>query len=192
MENVIFDVQPRGLKGAFILEAETTKYKKPDRFKMKKVLGEIFDTRIEQALFSVMIPDISFMVPEMFKVGAWASYEVGGQVTFQGSSTIDFGVTLEVSDKGNLHVNAGNPRSSNVTGLNGVVDEVFDLKAFSGQAQLSLYSQTKLYFGIEIEEIGRVDIAFIYKMPQLSYRLEPGYGKYPNPETILIIFLIRR
>ena len=120
------------------------------------------------------------MVPEMFKVGAWATYEIGGQVTFQGSSTISFGATLDVPNNAHFHVDAGRPRSSNLSGFNGTLAKVFDIKAFSGQAQLSLYAQTKLYFGIELEDVGRADIAFAFKMPQLSNRLVAGYGEIQN------------
>ena len=179
MGNIVFAVDPHGVKGAFILTSETTKYKKPDKLKITKPLGDIFDTRVEKTLFAVMIPDIGFMVPDMFKVGAWATYEIGGRVTFQGSSTIDLGMTLDVPDEAHFHVDVGSPRSSNVTGFSGNLNKVFDIKAFSGQAQLSLYAQTKLCFGVELEDVGRADIAFAFKMPQFSHRLVAGYGMVP-------------
>ncbi len=167
LQEVSLDGIPHGLNGALELEAQITKYEKPESWKLIK------------ELYSAPVPDAGIEIPGIFKLGAILSYEVGVQAQLQGSATIDFGLGLNVPDTAGIHINVMDPTSSTAQGLSGDTNPIFDVKALSATIQLAAYAAPKLSFGIEITEIGTLDIELIFKSPQLAVKFIAAYGTLP-------------
>ena len=158
------DGKPHGLNGAVELQAAITKYEKPDAWKFTK------------DLFSAPVPDAGLEVPGIFKIGAVLSYEVGVQAQLQGSATLDFGLGLDVPDTAGIHVDILHPESSSAQGLSGDIKPLFDIKGLSATLQFSVFAQPKLSFGIELTQLGTLDVALSFKSPQLSIKFIAGYS----------------
>ena len=164
MKDLSLDGTPHGLNGAVELEAQITKYEKPDALKFTK------------DLFSAPVPDAGIEVPGIFKIGAILAYQVGVQAQLQGSATIDFGLGLNVPDTAGIHADIMNPGSSTAQGLSGDITPLFDIKDISATLQFSAFAQPKLSFGVELTEIGTLDIALTFKMPQIAVKFIAAYG----------------
>ena len=114
----------------------------------------------------------------MFKLGAILSYEIGIQAQLQGSATIDFGLGLNVPDTAGVHIDVLNPTSSTAQGFSGDIKPIFDIAALSATLQFSAYASPKLTFGIEITEVGTLDIELQFKSPQLALKFIAAYSKF--------------
>ena len=166
LKDLSIDGVPQGLKGAMELEAQITKYEKPDSWKFTK------------ELFSAPVPDAGIEIPGIFKLGAVLSYEIGVQAQLQGSATIDFGLALNVPDTAAIHTDIMNPSASTAQGLAGDITPIFDIKALSATVQLSAFAQPKLSFGVSLTQIGTVDIALTFKMPQIAVKFIAAYSMF--------------
>jgi len=172
LQDLTMDGQPHGLSGAVEFEAKVTKYEKPDAWKFTK------------DLFSAPVPDAGLEVPGIFKIGAILSYQVGVQAQLQGSATIDFGLGLQVPDTAGIHADILHPSSSTAQGLSGDIKPLFDIKAITATVQFAAFAQPKLSFGVELTEIGTLDIALTFKMPQIAVKFIAAYSKsWPRPES---------
>ena len=166
LQDLSLDGTPNGLNGALELSAQITKYEKPDAWKLTK------------ELFSAPVPDAGIEVPGIFKLGAILSYEIGVQAQLQGSATIDFGLDLNVPDTAGIHINVMDPTSSTAQGLSGDIKPIFDVTALSATLQLAAFAQPKLSFGIEITEVGTLDVELAFKSPQLAVKFIAAYGMF--------------
>ena len=146
------------------MEAKITKYEKPDALRFTK------------ELFSAPVPDAGIEVPGIFKLGAILSYDVGVSATMQGSATVDFGLGLNVPDTAGIHADIMNPGSSTAQGFSGDITPLFDLKSITATLQFAAFAQPKLSFGVELTEIGTLDIALTFSMPQLDVKFIAGYS----------------
>ena len=164
LQDLSLDGTPHGLNGAVEMEAQITRYEKPDAWKFTK------------ELFSAPVPDAGIEVPGIFQIGAILSYEVGVQAQLQGSATIDFGLGLNVPDSANIHADIMNPESSTAQGLSGDITPLFDLKSITATVQLAAFASPKLSFGVELTEIGTLDIALTFKMPQVDVKFIAAYS----------------
>lgn len=168
LKDLTLDGKPQGLNGAMELEAQITKYEKPDSLKFTK------------DLFSAPVPDAGIEVPGIFKIGAIVSYEVGVQAQLQGSATIDFGLGLKVPDSAGIHADILHPESSTAQGFSGDITPIFDVKDLSATVQFAAFAQPKLSFGVELTEIGTLDIALAFKMPQIALKFIAAYSMFQS------------
>ena len=164
LKDLTIDGTPHGLKGAVEMEAQITKYEKPDAWKFTK------------DLFSAPVPDAGIEVPGIFKIGAILSYQVGVSASLQGSATIDFGLGLNVPDTADIHADIMNPGSSTAQGLSGDITPLFDLKSITATLAFAAFAQPKLSFGVDLTEIGTLDVALTFKMPQIDVKFIAGYS----------------
>ncbi len=129
-------------------------------------------------LFSFPIPDAGIEVEGIFKLGATLSYDVGVSSSFSGSATIDIGLQAGLPDSAQVTADIQNPDSSSATGWSGgSLTPLFDIKKESASVKLAAFSQPKLAFGIEIIEVGNVDVAITIKLPEVSVTLTAAYDE---------------
>lgn len=165
MQDLTIDASPHSFLAELELEAVITATYKPESLQYTK------------ELFSAPIPDAGIEVPGIFKLGATLSYNVGISSTFKGSATVDFGLKAELPDSAKLVADIQNPDSSSAVGFSGAVTPLFDVKALSASLTLAAFSQPKLSFGIELTEVGTLDVALTMKLPEVSATLTAAYGK---------------
>lgn len=53
---------------------------------------------------------------------------------------------------------------------------IFDIKKESASLILKAFSQPELEFGIELVEIGKIDVGLTVKLPEVSVSLTADYG----------------
>lgn len=76
------------------LEAIITSYEKPDALQFTK------------QLFSAPVPEAGIEIPTISELGAILSYVVGAQASFQGSATIDTGLSMTAPDTASVDIDA--------------------------------------------------------------------------------------
>ena len=165
LKDLSLDASPAGLAAALELEAIITADSAPQKLQDSK------------ELFSAPIPSAGFHIPGIFKMGATLSYEIGVGAAFQGSATIDFGLTSTVPDSAKAVLDLSSQGDSSATGFDGTVEPHFKVKKASASVTLSASSQLKLALGIEITKIGKADVALLLKLPEVSSTLSAEYDK---------------
>ena len=129
-------------------------------------------------LFSAPIPDAGIEVPGIFKLGAVVSYEVGITTTFEGSATFQYGLSANLPNTAKVTADIITPDKSSATGFDGAnVNPKFDVKALSASVTVAAFTQPKLFFGIELTKIGKVDVNINVKLPIVSATLTAAYSK---------------
>ena len=103
---------------------------------------------------------------------------------------MDFGLQARLPDSAQLVANIQDPDSSSATGFGaGSLTPLFDIRKESASLTLAAFSQPELEFGIELIEIGKIDVGLTVKLPEVSVTLTAAYGKlsfYPWHEYPLI------
>ncbi|KAL9004501.1 MAG: hypothetical protein Q9188_002680 [Gyalolechia gomerana] len=129
-------------------------------------------------LFNFPVPEAGISVPKIFNLGAWISYEVGVTTTFSGSANFTFGLNASVPDTAVMTADFKDPSQSSATGFDGgQVDPKFDLQGLSAGVTVAAFSQAKLSFGVDIDKVGRLDIAYALKLPGIEARLKAAYNQ---------------
>ena len=166
LQDLTLVAAPRGLLAELELEATVTSNESPDAIQFTK------------ELFSFPVPDAGIEVPGIFKLGATLSYDIGVSSSFSGSATVDFGLQAGLPDSAQLVADIQNPDQSSATGFGiGDVTPVFDIKKESASLTVSAFSQPKLAFGIELTEVGDIDVAITIKLPEISSTLSAEYDE---------------
>ena len=139
----------------------------------------------EKELLSVAIPGAGLSIPGILNLGATLSYDVGITTTFQGTATVDFGVSAAVPNSAALIADLRNPDNSVATGFSGgSLTPIFDVKDVSASVTLGAYSKPKLAFGLEITKIGTANVDIGVKLPEVDVTLTAAYSKSsPRPKT---------
>ena len=160
------------------LEATVTSSKEPESLQESK------------ELFSAPIPGAGISVTGIFKLGATVSYEVGTSATFAGTATADFGLQASLPNGAKVVADINDPSSSSATGWEGSsLTPIFEITELSASITLAAFSQPKIAFGIELTELGKIDVAVTMKLPEISSTLSATYGKIApgiHPEYCLL------
>lgn len=166
LQDLTLTASPQNFEAELELEATITSSDEPDSLQYTK------------ELFSFPIPDAGIEVEGIFKLGATLSYDVGVSSSFQGSATVDFGLQATLPNSAQLTADIQNPDQSSANGFGGgQLTPIFDIKQESASITLAAYSQPKLAFGIELIDVGNIDVAISVKMPEVSVTLTAAYGK---------------
>ncbi|KAL8832721.1 MAG: hypothetical protein Q9170_004765 [Blastenia crenularia] len=129
-------------------------------------------------LYNMAIPEAGISVPKIFDLGTWISYEVGVSTTFAGSANMTFGLSASVPDTAVVTADFKNPSASSATGFDAAQSDAnFDLTALSAGVTVAAFSQAKLSFGIDIQKVGRLDIAVALKLPAIEANLKAAYSE---------------
>ena len=90
---------------------------------------------------------------------------------------MDFGLKATLPDSAQLVANIQDPDSSSATGFGGgSLTPLFDIAQETASISLSAFSQPELKFGIELIEIGEIDVGLTVKLPEVSVTLTAAYG----------------
>lgn len=166
LQDLTLSAAPSNFKAKLELEATVTSSKEPDLLQSSK------------ELFSAPIPGAGISVTGIFKLGATVSYEVGTSVTFAGTATADFGLQASLPNGAKVVADVNDPSRSSATGWQGSsLTPIFEITELSASLTLAAFSQPKIAFGVELIEVGKIDIAVTMKLPEISSKLSTTYGK---------------
>lgn len=118
-------------------------------------------------------------------LGASVTYSVGGECTFSGSASVDFGVNASLPDGAQIVADYANHGASTATGFEGSqMTPMFHINNESASMSLSAFSRPEIKFGIHLEKVGHVDMAVTVTLPELNatFRAESG-------TCILLVYL---
>ena len=128
-------------------------------------------------LFRFPIPGVGIAIKGIFSLGATVSYDVGTSATFAGTATVDFGLQASLPDGAKVSADIVNPDQSSATGWGGSsLDPIFQVTKIEASIKLSAFSQPKVEFGIDLDNVGHVDVAVAMKLPEISSTLAADYG----------------
>ncbi|KAL8941040.1 MAG: hypothetical protein Q9216_002487 [Gyalolechia sp. 2 TL-2023] len=157
---------PQGLAAKLELDTKITAPYSPDSLSYTR------------ELFSMGVPEAGISVPKIFDLGAWISYEIGVTTTFSGSANFTFGISASVPDTAVVTANVKDPSLSSATGFDGgQIDPKFDLQGLSAGVTVAAFSQAKLSFGVDIHQVGRLDLAYALKLPGIEAHLKAAYNQ---------------
>ena len=166
LQDLTLSAAPSDFKAKLELEATVTASKSPESIQQSK------------ELFSAPIPGAGITVTGIFKLGATVSYDVGTSATFAGTATADFGLQAGLPNGARVIADVNDPSSSSATGWTGSsLTPIFEVTQLSASITLAAFSQPKISFGIELIEVGKVDVALTMKLPEISSTLSATYGK---------------
>ena len=138
--------------------------------------------QFQKQLVSFPIPDAGISIPEIFTLGATLSYSVGGTASFQGTASVDFGVSATLPDSAQLVADIKNPDSSSATGFSGgTLTPLFNVNEMSAAVTLGAYSLPMISFGVSLVKIGSASVDVSVKLPEVDVTLTAEYGKYITP-----------
>lgn len=166
LQDLTLTASPQGFQAELELEATITSTDEPDSLQYTK------------QLLSAPVPGAGISVSGIFNLGATLSYSVGVSSSFAGSATVDFGLHASLPDSAQLVANIQEPDSSSATGFGGgSLTPLFDIKKESASLTLAAFSQPELEFGIELIEIGKIDVGLTVKLPEVSVTLTAAYDE---------------
>lgn len=167
VQDLVLTASPRSTLVALELEAIITANNGPDS------LGYTMD------LPRVAIPGLGISIPDIMNIGAALTYSIGGNCSFSGSATVDFGLQADVPDSAKIVADYKNHGASEATGFTGgQLTPMFGIKNESTSVTLSAYSQLGVDFGVDLFKLGTVSVAVTVKLPEISATLTAKYGKY--------------
>ena len=145
----------------------------------------------QKQLFSFPIPDAGISIPGIFTLGATVSYSVGGTASFQGTASVDFGLSAALPNSAQLVADIKDPDSSSATGFSGGdLTPLFNVNEMSAAVTLGAYSLPMISFGVSLVEIGSASVDVSVKLPEVDVTLTAEYGKYRIPSYPMKLDLI--
>lgn len=134
--------------------------------------------QFQKQLFSSAIPGAGISIPEIFTLGATLSYSVGGTASFQGTASVDFGLSATLPDSAQLVADIKNPDSSSATGFNGgTLTPLFNVNEMSAAVTLGAYSLPMISFGVSLVKIGSASLDVSVKLPEVDVTLTAEYDQ---------------
>ena len=138
--------------------------------------------QFQKQLVSFPIPDAGIEIPHIFSLGTILSYSVGGTASFQGTASVDFGLSSSLPNSAQLVADLKNPDSSSATGFSGGdLTPLFNVNEMSAAVTLGAYSLPKISFGVQLVKIGSASVDLSVKLPEVDVTLTAEYGKYRTP-----------
>lgn len=164
LQDLVLQAAPSDFNAKLELEATVTSSQAPDSIQQSK------------ELVSAPIPGAGIEVTGIFKLGATVSYDVGTSATFAGSATADFGLQASLPNGAKVVADINNPSGSSATGWQASsITPIFDITKLSASITLAAFSQPKIAFGIELTQVGNIDVALTMKLPEISSTLSAEY-----------------
>ena len=123
------------------------------------------------------IPYAGIAIADLVTLGTSVTYSVGGDCTFSGSASVDFGINASLPDSAQIVADYNNHGASTATGIDGgQIAPMFHINNESASMTLRAFSQPEIRFGIDLKKIGHVDMAVTVKLPELNATLSAESG----------------
>ena len=154
-------------------------------------------------VLSVPVPGAGIGVKGIFTLGATVSYDLAISSSFKGTSEFDFGLRAKLPGTAKVVADAVNSANSAATGFDGYSSQPnFGVHSLTAGASISANTVPKLAFGIDVVNVGRVEVSVSMKLPDVSATLSAEYSEFlrlPStsvstlpPESRLISTRLRR
>lgn len=136
-------------------------------------------------LFNFPIPDAGILIKDILDIGATVTYPVGVNCSFNGSATVDIGLEATVPDSAQIVADFTNHGASKATGFgDSQLTPNIDFKNESVSVTLTAFSQPEVKFGVDLYEVGSLDIFLTIKLPELTATSSVEHGEFPLPVYI--------
>lgn len=123
----------------------------------------------EQTIADVPIPGAGIVIKEIISVGLRFQFAAGFTTKVKSAITFRAGLEAWLPWTSKLVLDAIHPEKSAATGFEGFgINPIFDLKAISYTADVSVAAKPKLVFGVDIERVAKFDISAIINLPELK------------------------
>ena len=130
-------------------------------------------------LFTGSIPGTGISIPGIMNIGPTLTYSVGGNCSFSGSATVDFGLQATIPDSARIVADYGNRGASTATGFSGgELTPIFGVPNASVSVTLTAFSQLTIDFGVDLTDLGTVGVSLIVKLPEVSATLTAKLGGF--------------
>ena len=140
--------------------------------------GEVSSHSFTKELYHIPLPDAGISIKDVIDLGATLHYSVGVDCSFSGSAVVDFGVNTSVPDTAVIVIGYEN-ETSEATGFDTtLLTPTFDIDNAAASATLDVWSQPEIQFGIDLHNVGRLDMDVSLKLPELTATLTADYGSY--------------
>lgn len=129
-------------------------------------------------IHDVPIPGAGMKAPGIFTLGATVSYDLGITSSFKGTAEFDFGLRASLPGTAKVVADAVNPANSGATGFEGYSSQPnFGVHSLTEEASVSANTVPKLAFGIDLVNVGQVDVAVSMKLPEIAAKLTGEYSE---------------
>ena len=124
LQELTIDASPQGLAATLELGATITAKESPESLQYSK------------ELFSAPIPEAGIVLPGIFKLGAFISYNVGFSTTIAGTAEFQFGLSAGLPDTAKVMANINTPDQSSATGFVPSFNPLFDVQNLSASVSV--------------------------------------------------------
>lgn len=129
-------------------------------------------------VLAVPVPGAGIVVGGIFKLGATVSYDLAISSSFKGTAEFDFGLRATLPGTAKVVADAVNQANSRASGFEGYSSQPnFGVHSLTASASVSANTSPKLAFGIDVVNLGRVEVAVSMKLPDVSATLLAEYSK---------------
>ena len=164
IEELSLNASPKDLAATLTLGTTISDTKSPQQHPFNK------------EIFSAPTPDAGFIVPKLFKLGTTISYDIGGSLSFSGSASAQYGLSVKVPDSAQITADLHEPSHSSATGFDaGDVKPIFHVTDLSANGTMNAFSQPKLSFGVEIHDVANFEVDLAVKVPSVDVQLSGAY-----------------
>lgn len=133
---------------------------------------------VKYPVLAVPIPGAGIVVGGIFKLGATVSYDLGITSSFKGTAEFDFGLRASLPGTAKVVADAVNPQNSGATGFEGYSSQPnFGVHSLSEVASVSANTVPKLAFGIDVVNVGHVEVAVSMNLPEIAAKLTGEYSE---------------
>ncbi|MCJ1423465.1 hypothetical protein MMC29_001348 [Sticta canariensis] len=159
LQDFTMDVSPVTVSAKAVLQATITAQEK------------LLNLDVLKELYAVGIPGAGIAVTNIFKIGATLAYQIGVTSTFSGQGVVNFGLQAGIPDAAKVIAKLKNPASNSAVNFDGPLTPVFNVKTLTAGVNFVAFSQARLAFGAEVNNVGKADIAMTFIIPKVTAQL---------------------
>ncbi|KAI9802720.1 MAG: hypothetical protein M1825_002742 [Sarcosagium campestre] len=163
-KTIALDASPSGVKASLQMEASIKGSVNGPQTELNQ------NKTIE--LFSAPIPGAGIEIPKIFELGAIIELNVVAGINLKAEGTFTFGLTASLNDGAKVSTDLVNVDQSSASGFGVNFDPNFGVERLNGSVTLAAAAQPKLKFGLEVLELGKLDVFLAMKLPEVTASLE--------------------
>ena len=168
VKNLTLGASPQDFRAKMVMEAKVA----------DKIADLPSSLNLTKELASFPIPGAGISIPNIFKLGAVISYEVGVECSINGAANFTFGLGASLPNTAIVAIDLADLTKTKATGFDGgTFDPVFDINSGSATLNVAAVSRPKLTFGIEVISVGKLEAALKMGLPVVNAQLIAAFGK---------------